>query len=915
MGVIATLMFLTVCAFLVGVNGGGPAVHNEVAERARRWFYEYLTGDHGERVMRFRGILDRQAESLQAGVIFPDWGYGCLSMDEEAEEAHWTPFLEHGVEYLRRTYHEPYSQEGEQLVAFLLGIASHMVADELWHSLSGLRDGFMRTLANSTFRGDYGQAHSVLDVGGDFAMAHMNDLGFMRDKWAVPLRDIAAIYERMGIPVGQWRMRACVSRQFYAMEAVKRFGRGLFPTYAAKAPMLTERLDDYVIGGLYSMAAGTTECWHALVDWFVDGNFTKKCLVRDRRHKASGNSVASNRESLGKKQSASMLHQVEHALRESNNYNKYLEFVQHNISSYESNGILYLSTTHSQPTTTATVISDVDALPHRDMSGGRQHAFAAHKKPIKAAGECAELGLLFPKIKQLYTTSAYSGFGTAVATGDFSGSGRTSIAISAPYYRSDPDLGLKASNTKGSPGVVGAVFVLEEQDLEYAMASQDIRDADPVVIQPSNGDEQSSTGSSRTSKFPVFGSSLAVVDFNADGIDDLVVGSSGYGADPAGQVLGRIDVYLGRPGKGLASSPDFTLTSEQLARYTGSSRSVQRIGGFLFGEDVNNDGFVDLLIGAPYNSDTSRDRHAGRMYGYISRASRDVRASRPLMGPPDFMLASPARQPFEWFGFTATAVHMKETNMSMLLVGAPGHSSMAEGSSDEVHSLAGKVYAFAVANTTAAGTVVVQPRFEGLAFAVGKEKTQLGSSIHIWEAGLAAVSDGAAQPPLVLLGSPSEHALAAASHDAAMRVAGPGFPTEPIPARGWQTGEVRILDPQQWPNGTAHSGSGTISGLLATILGTQSPGHFGRALASRGAELWIGEPISESEDGRIYQWHAGTDEPACFFLRNTIGKARLGQAIRSVRRGNNEILVVTAPHDSQFSRLSGSVLLMERPIQ
>ncbi|KAJ1734765.1 hypothetical protein LPJ72_002191 [Coemansia sp. Benny D160-2] len=918
---------VVVCALIFGADGCGPAVHNEVAERARRWFHARTDDAHGARVMRFRGIMDRQAESLQAGVTFPDWGYGCLSMDEEAEAAHWTPFLEHGVEYLRETYSNDkiegkgegmYSQEGEQLAAFLLGMASHMVADELWHSLSGIHDGFIQTLANSTFGGNYAQAHSVLDVGGDFAMAHMNDLRFIRDKWAVPFKDILAIYGRMGISVSQWKMRACVSRQFYAMEAVKRFGRGLFPTYAAKAPMLTERLDDYYVGGLYSMAAGTAECWHALVDWFVDGDFSGRCLVSNiRRGKgsgsSSGNPLAGGKVFAG---SASMLQQVEDALRESDSeggdFARYLDFVKHGVSLDERDGVLYLSTADDAPA---------------GGSGSRQHVFATkqpphveHAGPDTSGGGCAELGTLFPKIKQMYTTSAYSGFGTAVAAGDFSGSGRVSVAISAPYYRGDADFGSATANgtrhgSSGARGVAGAVFVLDEWNLEYEMASQDISDADPLVLLPSGGDD--------APRIPAFGSSLAVVDFNADGIDDLAVGSSGYGAGPASKALGRVDVYLGRAGEGLGATPDFTLTGAQLAEEIGGGRrSEQRIGGFLFGEDVNNDGFADLLIGAPYSSDAAHDRHSGRLYGYVSRPSRSAADDGKMqpMGAPDFTLASPERQPFEWFGFSATSVHVPETGASLLLVGAPGHRGAAENSDEEAGCLAGKVYVFAVASSPTAEPAVDQPLFGGLAFAVGKEKTQLGSIIHVWHAAQPSESGAAAVSPLVLLGSPSEHALAAAARDTG-RAAGPGFPTQPIPARGWQSGEVRILDPQLWPAPASAGESftnanGTIAGLLGTLLGTQSPGHFGRALASSGAELWIGEPFSESEDGRVYRWRSGADsQPECFFLPNAMSRARLGQDIRSLTTADKELLVVTAPHDSQYSRLSGSVLLMERPIE
>ncbi|KAJ2777564.1 hypothetical protein H4R18_005086, partial [Coemansia javaensis] len=269
-----------------GAGGCGPAVHNEAAERARQWF-----SGAGAEAAAVRAVLDRHPESLQAGAVFPDWGYGCMGMDDEAEAAHWSPFMEHGVAHYLATYQgqgqgqgqgQAPSERGEQLVAFLFGVASHQVADEQWHSLSGLREGIMRVLAASTFGGDYARAHDVLDVGGDFALAHMSDLGHMLDKWSVPVDDVLAIYRRMGFSVSRWRMNLCITRQFYAMEAVKRFGRGLFPSYASRAPMLIERLDDYYIGGLYAMATATHDCWAAVADWFATGNLTRRCLVDDR---------------------------------------------------------------------------------------------------------------------------------------------------------------------------------------------------------------------------------------------------------------------------------------------------------------------------------------------------------------------------------------------------------------------------------------------------------------------------------------------------------------------------------------------------------------------------------------------------------------------------------------------------------
>ncbi|KAJ2186917.1 hypothetical protein GGH18_004038 [Coemansia sp. RSA 530] len=100
-----------------------------------------------------------------------------------------------------------------------------------------------------------------------------------------------------------------------------------------------------------------------------------------------------------------------------------------------------------------------------------------------------------------------------------------------------------------------------------------------------------------------------------------------------------------------------------------------------------------------------------------------------------------------------------------------------------------------------------------------------------------------------------------------------------------------------------------MAGLLGTLRGMQSPGHFGRALAASKKELWIGEPFSDLEDGRIYRWRPGTKSPPCFAIPN-MSQSRFGHSIKVVPAKSGELVLVTALHDSQFTRFSGSVTVL-----
>lgn len=190
---------------------------------------------------------------MQAGAFFPDWGYQCIGTNDDAEAAHWPPFLIAAVEhiishygYLNSTRPAEEQAHLESLVGFVFAIASHQAADATWHAIR-LPTGLLAALTGVDFDGDTNAAHRVLDFGGDvvFAtrIARMGEdgKGWISDEWMVPVDDLVRIYARMGRDVSKFVVRYCTMRGLAALRSGLAAGPRLFVVPKSPWGSITDR--------------------------------------------------------------------------------------------------------------------------------------------------------------------------------------------------------------------------------------------------------------------------------------------------------------------------------------------------------------------------------------------------------------------------------------------------------------------------------------------------------------------------------------------------------------------------------------------------------------------------------------------------------------------------------------------------
>lgn len=168
-----------------------------------------------------RDLLDavELQRACEQGSLFPDSGYGVS--EPYGEFAHWEPFVIAYIDDLRTRYGGDYtSDEARREIAFLLGVASHGMADQSYDT----------TLLARAFEVDGPEVEGFgVDQYADYFIVVDEDVRFVVEAWA-PYSALSSLLERAeGTPISEARLTE-------AMELVESLTR------AQSSPLVADNL-------------------------------------------------------------------------------------------------------------------------------------------------------------------------------------------------------------------------------------------------------------------------------------------------------------------------------------------------------------------------------------------------------------------------------------------------------------------------------------------------------------------------------------------------------------------------------------------------------------------------------------------------------------------------------------------------
>ncbi|XP_013399325.1 phosphatidylinositol-glycan-specific phospholipase D isoform X2 [Lingula anatina] len=584
------IFVLLLCSSLI--HSCGLTTHTEIAHRALEYFNgKTKRGD-------YKTMMVKHQDAFQAGNPYPDTFFDSLCFKgryhDISEDTHWAPFLNVTINYIRQKYPYPWDQDTEKLIVFMLGFVSHQIADITWHSL-GIDQGFLETMGKIDFHGSYGDAHNVGDFGGDILNLFEIKLQYIHslENWYVPTFDLQNIYK---IYYGDGRMTAdtileCSVLMFLARAGEKLAVSKLFPTYAEKSPFMLSMLNDFFLGGIDDMAAWTDNLWHTTLYMLENG--TESCQIpKNPLYINCGNTSKSFLDKRKVK-----------------------------------NGFFSKPLMHG--------LSPKDVLVRKSKRGAYLTLGMELKKRLRLATRKISDSTIRAQPKQVQpkavyrVNSTYARLGWSLLNGDVNHDGYEDLIMGSPGYS------VEGNYQAGRVYIVlGGPNGLPKKDLDLN------KEANITIECPALCGRHSR-----------FGSALAVVDLNADGINDLAVSAPSDLTDSL-KYSGSVHVYYGPLKVGI-------VLQDPSANYS-CQETYCNFGWTLSGGDVNSDGFADLVIGSPFAPGGGEQR--GKVTVILAKKGK--------IDSGKFDWVQNGEQDYSWFGYS---VAVKKTSLAgnWLMIGAP----------------------------------------------------------------------------------------------------------------------------------------------------------------------------------------------------------------------------------------------------